>query len=73
MCLGIPMRIKSIKGDLAEVQTGGLKRTINIQMVPDACPGDYVIVHTGFVIERLDEEKAKETLKLIGEIPSFKT
>lgn len=68
MCLGIPMEIASIQGSKAVVQTGGLKRTINIEMVPEARVGDYVIVHTGFAIERLDEAKAKETLRLINEI-----
>lgn len=69
MCLGIPMKIKSIKGGLAEVQTGGLKRTVNIEMVPEAKVGDYVIIHTGFAIEKLDEKRAKETLRLINEVP----
>lgn len=68
MCLGIPMKIKSIKGKSAVVQTGGLKRTINIEMVPEAKVGDYVIIHTGFAIEKLDVNRANETLRLINEI-----
>lgn len=68
MCLGIPMRIKNIKADFAEVETGRLTRTINIQMLPEVKIGDYVIVHAGFAIERLNPDKAKETLRLIDEI-----
>lgn len=68
MCLAIPMKIKKIKGNFAEVETGGLKRTINIQMLPHAKTGDYVVVHAGFAIEKLDPEKAKETLRFVNEI-----
>ena len=68
MCLGIPMKVKKIKGDFAEVESGRLIRTINIQMLSDIKVGDYVIVHAGFAIQKLDPEKAKETLRLIDEI-----
>lgn len=66
MCLGIPMKIQKIKGDFAEVESGSLMRTVNIQMLSHICVGDYVIVHAGFAIERLDADKAKETLRLIS-------
>ncbi len=68
MCLAIPMKIKKIQGEFAEVETGRLSRTINIQMLSQARVGDYVFVHAGFAIERLDPDKARETLKLINEI-----
>lgn len=68
MCLGIPMKIKKIQGNFASVQAGQLKRSINIQMLSGVCVGDYVIVHAGFAIEKVDSEKAKETLRLINEI-----
>ena len=68
MCLGIPMKIKNIKGDFAEVEAGRLIRTINIQMLPEAKINDYVIVHAGFAIEKLNPDKARETLKFIDEI-----
>lgn len=62
------MKIKTIKGAFAEVETGRLTRTINVQMLPRVKVGDYVIVHAGFAIERIDPGKAKETLRLIDEI-----
>ena len=68
MCLAIPMKVKKIKGDFAEVESGRLTRTINIQMLPLIKAGDYVIVHAGFAIQRLDPLKAKETLRLIDEV-----
>ncbi len=68
MCLGIPMKIIEIKGEFAEVETGRLKRTINVQMLAGVKKGDYVIVHAGFAIERVDPAQAKQTLKLVDEI-----
>lgn len=68
MCLAIPMKVVNIKGEFAQVETSRLRRTINIQMLPKAKEGDYVMVHAGFAIEKLDPAKAKETLRLINEI-----
>ena len=68
MCLAIPMKIKRIKGEFAEVEAGRLKRTVNIQMLPSAKTGDYVLVHAGFAIQIVDPKGAEETLKLIDEI-----
>jgi hydrogenase expression/formation protein HypC len=62
------MKIKEVKGEFAQVETAQLKRTINIQMLPAIKVGDYVIVHAGFAIEKLDPVKARETLRLIDEI-----
>lgn len=68
MCLGIPMKVKKIKGEFAEVETGRLRRQINIQMLPQVKIGDYVIVHAGFAIQKVNPKMAKETLELIDEI-----
>ena len=68
MCLAIPMKVKKVQGDFAEVISGGLCRTINIQMISNIQPGDYVLVHAGFAIEKIDAQRAKETLKIIDEI-----
>ncbi len=68
MCLAIPMQVKKIKGEFAEVETGRLRREINIQMLPQVKIGDYVIVHAGFAIQKINPKMAKETLVLINEI-----
>jgi hydrogenase expression/formation protein HypC len=68
VCLGIPMKVAKIKGQLGWVKTGGLTRQVNIQMVPDVQIGDYVIVHAGFAIEIIDPKAAQETLSLLKEI-----
>ena len=68
MCLGIPMRIKKIEQEFAQVESGRLIRKVNIQMMPQIKIGDYVLVHAGFAIEKVDPKKAKETLRLVDEI-----
>ena len=68
MCLGIPMKVKRIKGDFAEVESGRLVRDINIQMISQLKKGDYVLVHAGFAIQKVDPERAKETLRMISKM-----
>ena len=68
MCLAIPMKIREIKKEFALVESGRLLRTVNIQMLPGIKPGDYVLVHAGFAIEKLDPTRAKETLRMLDEI-----
>ncbi len=68
MCLGIPMKVRKINGDFAEVESGRLLRNINIQMLSGLKTGDYVLVHAGFAIQKVDPKRAKETLRLVNEI-----
>jgi hydrogenase expression/formation protein HypC len=68
MCLGIPAKIIKIKNSIAEVEIGGIKREASLQLLTDAKIGDYVILHAGFAIQKLDEKEAKETLSLLKEI-----
>lgn len=57
-----------MNGDFAEVESGRLLRNINIQMLPGLKIGDYVLVHAGFAIQKVDPARAKETLKIANEI-----
>jgi hydrogenase expression/formation protein HypC len=77
MCLGIPGQIVEItdaKNKLALVNVGGVKRQINLACIVDeehsveSCVGDWVLVHVGFALNRIDEEEAAETLKMLQEI-----
>jgi hydrogenase expression/formation protein HypC len=68
MCLAIPALIKSIEDHEAEVDMGGITRRISLRLTPDAKVGDYVIVHTGYAINILDQQEALETLKLFEEM-----
>jgi len=65
MCLAIPAMIKSVDGLSAEVEFGEVSRRISIWLTPDVKPGDYVLLHTGYSINVIDEDEAKETLRLL--------
>lgn len=71
MCLAIPALIKSIEGIEAEVEIGGISRRINLRLTPDARVGDYVLLHTGYAINVIDQEEAGETLRLLEEMAAF--
>jgi len=60
-----------IQDEIATVDMGGLKRQVSLLLQPDVQIGDYVIVHAGFVINRLDQEAAQETLKVLKEMASI--
>lgn len=66
MCLAVPGRITSIRDDggtlMARVDFGGITKNVCLQYIPDARVGEYVVVHVGFAIQRLDEESAIKTL-----------
>ncbi|GIU93552.1 MAG: hypothetical protein KatS3mg012_0009 [Gaiellaceae bacterium] len=72
MCLGVPAQIVEVadrEGGLATVDVSGVRRAVNVALVdePDAPiePGDWVLVHVGFALARIDEEEARETLELL--------
>ncbi len=68
MCLAMPMKINKIHGALAQCEAGGLTQDIRIDFITDAQPGDYVMVHAGFAIERMSEKEALENLELLEDI-----
>jgi hydrogenase expression/formation protein HypC len=68
MCLAIPMKILKLEGDRAVVSAGKVERRIGINFLTDPRVGDYVMVHAGFAIEKVDAGKAEETLKLVKRI-----
>ena len=70
MCLGIPGKVVTLnrESDVAEVDFGGVRRTVSMHLCPEADVGDYVLVHVGFAIQKLEEEEALTTLELFREI-----
>jgi hydrogenase expression/formation protein HypC len=68
MCLAIPALITSIEDKEADVEIGGITRRISLWLTPEARVGDYVLVHTGYAINVLDQQQAEETLSLLREI-----
>lgn len=71
MCLAIPALVKSIAGNEAEVELGGVGRKISILLTPEVKVGNYVLLHTGYAINVIDEEEAMETLELLTEMASM--
>lgn len=68
MCLGIPMKLIRIEKDFAIAELDKIQRRINIQMLNHPKIGDYVLIHAGFAIQKIDPREAKKTIKLIKEI-----
>jgi hydrogenase expression/formation protein HypC len=68
MCLAIPALVKSIDGFQAEVDIGGVNRRISIQLTPEVKVGDYVLLHTGYAINVIDQDEAEKTLELLRQI-----
>ncbi|MHC1732367.1 MAG: HypC/HybG/HupF family hydrogenase formation chaperone [Bacteroidales bacterium] len=68
MCLSLPARVIAIEGEMAEVSVGGAVFIAGLQMVDDVKVDDYVLLHAGFAIEKLREEDALETLRLLQEM-----
>ena len=68
MCLAVPMKIVETDGRIASLEVDGVTTKANVSLLADAAPGDYVIVHAGFAIERLDTAEAEERIRLFGEL-----
>jgi len=68
MCLAVPMEIKSIKDKVAQVEVGGVKNEVRLELIDEEpTVGDFVIVHAGFALRRLDRAEGLETIKLFEE------
>jgi hydrogenase expression/formation protein HypC len=68
MCLAIPIRVEQVlPGDMARVTLGGVSKTVSIGLVEDVRVGDYLLIHVGFALTRLDPEEAERTLLLMHE------
>ncbi|OYT60045.1 MAG: hydrogenase [Desulfurococcales archaeon ex4484_217_1] len=68
MCLGIPGIVVEVREMTAIVDFGGVRREVDSLLVPDVKPGDYVIVHAGTIISKLDPKEAEETIKAWREV-----
>lgn len=68
MCLAIPAKVVEIRENVAIVDFGGVRREVRLDFIKDVKIGDYVIVHTGFAIEKLDEKTALESLEAWKEV-----
>ena len=72
MCLGIPGKVMEIRDEgglaMGKVDFGGVRKDACLAYLPEVEVGDYVIIHVGFAISRLDEEEALKTLEILGEM-----
>lgn len=70
MCLAIPCRVIAIQKDVARIEISGVQRDASLLLLPDVKIGDYVIVHAGYAIHKIDEADAEKSLKALGEVLS---
>ena len=68
MCLAVPMKVVSIEGEVAQAEVEGVKYKVALTLTPDVGLGDYVMVHAGFAIEKVNTEEAQETLSLLRQM-----
>jgi len=71
MCLAIPAKITKIENSMGTIDMEGIQREVSLLLLEDAKIGDYVIVHAGFAIHKIDEAEAKESLKVLRELVAF--
>jgi len=71
MCLAIPAKIVEIEDNMGTIDMEGTRREVSLLLLEDAKIGDYVIVHAGFAIHKIDEKEAMESIKLLREMASL--
>ncbi len=71
MCLAIPSKIVKIENNIGTIDVDGVKRKTSLLLLEDAKVGDYVIVHAGFAIHKIDEQVAMESLKILRDTLSL--
>lgn len=71
MCLAIPAKIVKIEDAMGTIDVDGTRREVSLLLLEDARVGDYVIVHAGFAIHKIDEVQAMESLKVLRELASL--
>jgi len=68
MCLSIPAKILSIEGNTAQASVGGAIIRTSLHLVDDVKVGDYILIHTGFALQKISEEEALEMIRIIREL-----
>ena len=73
MCLSVPMKVIETHGQRGIAEIGGMKREVDLRFLSHVEVGDYVIVHAGFALQRLNQQEAEETLSLLREMLAHET
>lgn len=69
MCVGVPMQVVTVDGDDIVAEVDGVRRSASLMMLADEVKvGDFLIIHAGFAISKLDEDEARETIRLMKEV-----
>lgn len=69
MCLAVPAEVVEIdEGETAQVELGGARQRVSLDLVDDVAVGDFVLVHAGFAIDKVDENEARRTMELLEEL-----
>jgi len=68
VCIGVPCQVIEIHDNMATIEIGGVQRKARLDLLDDVAVGNYVIIHAGFAIQKLDAEDALETLRLLKEM-----
>ena len=68
MCLSIPAKVISINSGTARVSVGGAEYNAALDLIDDVRVGDYILLHSGFAIQKIDEDQAMETMRLLNEV-----
>jgi len=68
MCLAIPARVIQVEEGLGLVELGGVVREASFMLLPDVQVGDYVLLHAGYALQKVDEAEAEETIRLLAEL-----
>ncbi len=71
MCLAIPAEVLTVDGNRGVGDYGGLEQEVSLDLVEDVYPGDYVLIHVGFAIEKLSKDAALETLAIFKELEAL--
>ena len=68
MCIAVPLKLLSVEGEIGNAELGGIVKEISLALIDDAKIGDYVLVHAGYAIQKIDEKDALETISLLEEL-----
>ena len=71
MCLAVPAQIVSVDGSVAVAEMSGVKKQIDVTLTPEVVAGDWVVVHVGYALQRIDPDKARATLQAIDLASGF--
>jgi hydrogenase expression/formation protein HypC len=73
MCLSVPMKVMEVHGHKGIAEIGGMSREVDLRFISPVQVGDYIIVHAGFALQKLNQEEAEETLSLLREMLTHET